>query len=248
MFKVRTSPRPAPTICSCSPLPGTLLRRPTAVNRRLPPSGPPRTVREPCLRPSAERDGLQPAPELGHLARHGHALHVCRALLPALCPRYLQSQPSRRHAACAHRARSPPLPPPPARSPPPYRVPCLRPSAASVRLQPAPGVGHLQRQEHELGVCRALLPAPRAPQSVVAALPPARWVQAALACRLPPPGPQPAPHRVPCLRPSAVRAGLQPATELGHLARHGHALHVFRALLPAPCPPNLQSLALSPAC
>ena len=51
--------------------------------------------------------------------------------------------------------------------------------------------------------------------------------------RLPPPVPQPAPHRVPCLRPSAASVRLQPASELGHLPRHGHDRHVSGALLPA---------------
>ena len=41
------------------------------------------------------------------------------------------------------------------------------------------------------------------------------------------------PHCVPCLRPSAVGDGLQPATGLEHLQRHEHAQHVLRALLPA---------------
>ena len=41
-----------------------------------------------CL-DSAESVGIQPAAELGHLPRHGQALHVCCALLPAprtVCP------------------------------------------------------------------------------------------------------------------------------------------------------------------
>ena len=63
-------------------------------------------------------------------------------------------------------------------------------------------------------------------------------------CLPPPPARSPPPHRVPCLRPSAARARLQPAPELGHLPRHGHALHVYRALLFAPRLPNLHSRAL----
>ena len=61
-----------------------------------------------------------------------------------------------------------------ARSPPPasrlearalHRVPCLRPSAARVRLQPAPVLlGHLQRHENELDVRSARLPSRRAPR------------------------------------------------------------------------------------
>ena len=52
---------------------------------------------------------------------------------------------------------------------------------------------------------------------------------------------------MPCLRPSAGRDGLQPAPELGHLRRHGHELHVYGALLPAPRPPQPAVAALSPA-
>ena len=65
-------------------------------------------------------------------------------------------------------------------------------------------------------------------------------MHAAITRRLPPPGPQPAPYRVPCLRPSAESVQVQPAPELGHLPRHGHVRHVSGALLPAPCPENLQ--------
>ena len=53
---------------------------------------------------------------------------------------------------------------------------------------------------------------------------------------LPPLGPYFAPHRMPSVRLSAVRVGVQPAAELRHLQRHNHALHVQRALLPVACP------------
>ena len=46
-----------------------------------------------------------------------------------------------------------------------------------------------------------------------------------------------APHRMPFFRLSAVRVGVQPAAELQHFQRHGHELHVLRALLPMPGPP-----------
>ena len=62
---------------------------------------------------------------------------------------------------------------------------------------------------------------------------------------LPPPGPQPASHRMPSSRLSAGRVGVQPAAELRHLQRHNHELHVLRALLPAPCP--ISAVELSPA-
>ena len=48
---------------------------------------------------------------------------------------------------------------------------------------------------------------------------------------------------MPCLRPSAARVQVQPATELGHLTRHGHEPHVSGALLPAapPLPGTLRT-------
>ena len=54
----------------------------------------------------------------------------------------------------------------------------------------------------------------------------------ALPCT-PPPACQPGhlpPHRMPSLRLSAARVGVQPAAELRHLQRHEHGLHVHRAL------------------
>ena len=48
-----------------------------------------------------------------------------------------------------------------------------------------------------------------------------------------------------CLRPSAERVQVQPAAQLGHLPRHGHGVDVWRALLPAPCPP-ISAVAPSP--
>ena len=74
----------------------------------------------------------------------------------------------------------------------------------------------------------------------------ARAPQSLAAFRLLWPAARPA-HRVPCLRPSAVRDGLQPAAQLGHVPRHGHGLHVLRALLPVPAS-QICSRALSPAC
>ena len=189
-----------------------------------------RPHRVPCLRPSAVADGLQRGHLwLGHLSRHEHARHVFRALLPEPCTPY--SAQSRRRRL-----------PPPGPQPAPHRVPCLRPSAARAALQPAAELGHLPRHEHERHVYGALLPAPHTP-ICSCALSPARCVHAALAARrLPPPGPQPAPHRVPCLRPSAARAALQPAAELGHLPRHEHEICVWGGQA-APCAltPHLQS-------
>ena len=59
----------------------------------------------PCLRPSAVCASLQPAAELGHLPRHGHALHVLRALLLPRVPRASRPQTCSRtlsHARCVH--------------------------------------------------------------------------------------------------------------------------------------------------
>jgi hypothetical protein len=159
---------------------------------------------------------------------------------PPICSRVL----SPLHAMCTPRDRPPPPPPPPAELAP-HRVPCLRPSAERVGLQPATELGHLPRHGH---VAHSSSPLPlRVPppnlHTVAPSLPSARCVHAVHARCLPPPGPQPAPHPS---RLSAGSAGLQPATELGHLRRHRHELNVSRALLPAPCPP-ICSCARSPA-
>ena len=120
------------------------------------------------MRPSAEREGLQPASELGHLSRQGHGLHVSRALPPRLagppdiCSRTFSS------ARCAHTPLARRLPPPsPQLAPHRVCVPCLRPSAGRGRLQPAPELGHLPSHEHAQlfwgahhHVWGALLPAP----------------------------------------------------------------------------------------
>ena len=49
---------------------------------------------------TAGSDGVQPAADLRHLQRHGHALHVQRALLPVTFSN-LQSSLTLLHAACA---------------------------------------------------------------------------------------------------------------------------------------------------
>eukprot|EP00964_Phaeocystis_antarctica_P026660 scaffold15022_cov48-Phaeocystis_antarctica.AAC.1 len=43
-------------------------------------------------------------------------------------------------------------------------------------------------------------------------------------------------HRIPFVRLSAGRVGVQPTAELRHLQRHDHGLHVSGALLPVHCP------------
>eukprot|EP00964_Phaeocystis_antarctica_P039806 scaffold22763_cov61-Phaeocystis_antarctica.AAC.2 len=66
--------------------------------------------------------------------------------------------------------------------------------------------------------------------------PPLHAACTAVARHLPPPGTLHFfPHRMPSVRLTAVRVGVQPAAELRHLQRHNHGLHVRRALLPEPC-------------
>ena len=114
-------------------------------------------------------------------------------------------------------------------------MPSFRLSAVRVGVQPAAELRHLQRHNHAAHVLRALLPVPcpricsralsctlRAPRSPAASRLPTRTL---------------APHRMPSVRLSAGRVSVQPAAELRHLQRHGHALHVLRALLPVPCSP-----------
>ena len=90
-----------------------------------------------------------------------------------------------------------------------------------------------RRLEHARHVCRALLPARFAPDLCSRSPLPCPLLRASRAARA-----QPAPHRVPCLRPSAARAQVQPAPELGHLPRHEHARRILGALLPAPPAPQ----------
>eukprot|EP00964_Phaeocystis_antarctica_P112781 scaffold76891_cov58-Phaeocystis_antarctica.AAC.2 len=67
--------------------------------------------------------------------------------------------------------------------------------------------------------------------------PPLHAASTAIAHHFRPPGTlHLAPNRMPSVRLSAVRDGVQPAAELRHLQRHRHAIHVLRALLPEPCP------------
>eukprot|EP00964_Phaeocystis_antarctica_P155022 scaffold123982_cov51-Phaeocystis_antarctica.AAC.1 len=73
------------------------------------------------------------------------------------------------------------------------------------------------------------------PASNLQPSPPLHAACAAVARRLPPPGAHLAPHRMPSLRPSAVRVGVQPAAELRNVQRHNHVRDVCGALLPVPC-------------
>eukprot|EP00964_Phaeocystis_antarctica_P128453 scaffold92250_cov61-Phaeocystis_antarctica.AAC.6 len=189
---------------------------------------------------SAGRVGIQPAAELRHLQRHRHVWHVLRALLPLPCSQSaVEPSPARR----VHRGR----PPPPASwytlHLAPHRMLSFRLSAASEGVQPAAELRHLQRHNHGSDVRRALhspCPAPNLQSSS----PAVHASCAAVVCSLRPPFPargSPRTPRMPSFRLSAVRVGVQPAAELRHLPRHHHVVHVRGALLPVPCPYNLQS-------
>eukprot|EP00964_Phaeocystis_antarctica_P105728 scaffold70720_cov60-Phaeocystis_antarctica.AAC.2 len=146
------------------------------------------------------------------------------------CPAFnLQSSP-RLHAAHAAVARH--LPPPGTLHLAPHRMPSVRLSAARVGVQPAAELRHLQRHRHGRHVLGALLPEPCSQSAVEPS--PARRLHRG---RPPPPATlHLAPHRMPPFLLSVERVGVQPAAELRHLQRHGHAPDVRRALLPEPCP------------
>ena len=116
----------------------------------------------------------------------------------------------------------------------PHGMPSFRPSAARVGVQPVAELRHLQRRGHEPHVLGALLPVPCS--HICNRAPPLHVACTAVARRLPPPSPHVVPHRMPSVRLSAVRVGVQPAAELRHLQRHGDELHVRGALLPVPRP------------
>eukprot|EP00964_Phaeocystis_antarctica_P062410 scaffold37392_cov69-Phaeocystis_antarctica.AAC.1 len=102
-------------------------------------------------------------------------------------------------------------------------MPAFRLSAVCLGVQPAAGLRHLQRHEHELHVRGALLPVP----CPIPAAEPSPCTPLPMHVRhLPPSGPHVVPHRMPSLRLSAVCVGVQPAAELQHLQRHGHERHV----------------------
>eukprot|EP00964_Phaeocystis_antarctica_P080567 scaffold50330_cov55-Phaeocystis_antarctica.AAC.1 len=95
MFRVRSSPCPAPNLQSSPPLHAAC----TAVARHLPPPGTLHLFphRMPSVRLSAVREGVQPAAELRHLQRHEHVLDVQRALLPEPCHQSaVEPSPARR--------------------------------------------------------------------------------------------------------------------------------------------------------
>merc|ERR1712127_536330 len=99
MFSVRSSPCPAPPICSRAPCPARCLHR--GRPPPLPPADPYTSPRRTCpsFRLLAGAVGVQPAAELRHLQRHIHERHVLRALLPVPCPQSAV-EPRALHAAC----------------------------------------------------------------------------------------------------------------------------------------------------
>eukprot|EP00964_Phaeocystis_antarctica_P008224 scaffold4429_cov36-Phaeocystis_antarctica.AAC.2 len=210
MFDVRSSPCPAPDLQS-SPF----LHAACAVVARRSPACRPAFLaphRMPFFRLSAGRVGVQPAAELRHLQRHGHALHVRRARsYPMPCP---QSAVEPFSARCLRRGR---LPPPACRPAflAPHRMPFFRLSAGRVGVQPAAELRHLQRHYHDLDVSSALLPA--CPALDLQLSPALHRLLAAPPSPAASPAYRPAyhaPHRMPFFRLSAGRVGMQPAAEL----------------------------------
>ena len=86
MFHVRSSPRPAPqSAVAPAPLHAACMPRSLAASC-LPARSPPCTPRAPSLRPSAGRENLRPAAQLGHLSCHKHGKNVSSTLLPSTSP------------------------------------------------------------------------------------------------------------------------------------------------------------------
>eukprot|EP00964_Phaeocystis_antarctica_P019074 scaffold10522_cov62-Phaeocystis_antarctica.AAC.5 len=137
----------------------------------------------------------------------------------------LQSGPPL-HTACNAVARR--LPPPSPQLAPHLLCPPFdsEDSAGRVGVQPATKPRYLQRHRHELHVLRALLPVPF--PAFLQTIPPLHAACTAVARRLPRPSRQLAPHRMPSVRLSAERVGVQPAAELRHVQRQTNGPHVLR--------------------
>ena len=177
---------------------------------------------------SAGRMGVQPAAELRHGqghgwggdALHGHALHVSGA--PRTCP-------GPRALSRTFPVHMPLAPPPPrsrllARRLAPHRMPLL-----STRQYTRAFNQPLSFDTAKVTDMGGMF--------YVRALTPAQPSAGRRACRLrrhaaPQPPPASRVARIACglLFDSAVRDGVQPAAELGHVQRHGHGRHVLRAL------------------
>ena len=245
VFNVRCSPRPrrppqylqsrtlSPARCACTP-------RSLAASR-LPARSPHRTVCPACdPRQSAYAFNQPLSWDTSGVTDMSWMFHVrCAPCAPA--PQSAVS-PSPVHAARTPRPRATSRLP--ARSPPRTVCPACDPrQLAEAFDQPLSWDTSSVTNMYQLFSVRCS-PLPR-PPICSRTLSPARCVHTA-SRRLPPPGPQPAPHRVPCLRPSAVRVRLQPAAELEHLPRQAHRQHVSRAARRPP-PPTIWSCALSSA-
>eukprot|EP00964_Phaeocystis_antarctica_P164088 scaffold141506_cov51-Phaeocystis_antarctica.AAC.2 len=208
MFYVRSSPCPAPSLQSSPPLHTAC----PAVARRLPPPSPHVVPhRMPSFRVSAVRVGVQPAAELGHLQRHDHVPDVRGALLPVPCPQSAvapcplhATRAPRSSTACRLPTRTSPRTACPPFDPRQYVTALNQP--LSFDTSSVTNMGYMFR------VRSSPCPAPNLQSSPAlhAACP-------AVACRLPPPGPHLAPYRMPSVRLSAGRVGVQPATELRYL-------------------------------
>ena len=178
MFKVRSSPCPAPNLQS-SPL---LHPACTAVARRPPTSRP-----VPCPASHAllsalgiEREGVQPAAELRHLQRHAHECHFPRALLPLPCTLLAPRSP----AASRLPARALP-----STVCPPFDS---RQAAAAFNQPLGFDTSSVTNMGHMFTVCSSPRPAPNLQTSS-----PLHPACTAVARRLPPPGPLLVPHRMP---------------------------------------------------
>ena len=138
-------------------------------------------------------------------------------------------------ARCLRRRRLPPCGLP-ARTYSP-RIVC-RPfcSAVRVSVQSAADFRYVRRHKHARHVLGTLRACP-VPSLQSSPLLHSHAACAAVAHRLPSPGPHIAPNRMPSFRISAGREGVQPATDSRHVQRQRHELDVIRALLPC-CPHN----------
>ena len=195
---------PAPQNLQSRALPSTLRAPRPAAASRLSARSSPRIVCPALLAPSAVRVHLQPAAELGHVQRHKHVRHVLRA--PLTVPKSAVP-PSHLHDACTARARSPP---PACRRHAQlaaHREPCLRPRQwASAFNQPLSWDTRRVTHMRNMFYVRCS-PRPDPASLCSRAHPPASSrtrsgaLLHAVGRRLTPPGPQLAPHRLPCLRP-----------------------------------------------
>ena len=187
---------------------------------------------------SAVRGQVQPADQLRHAPRHGHAPHVQGALRACPGSHSLELGPSRAYASLHQRRYTAPRPHTP---PGPYtssRVACTPfDSAGGVGVQPAAQLRHVQGHKHEPHVRGALRACPGPP--VLSRSPPC-------ACHLrrrhPTPSRLPrAPYlfsrRMSATFDSAEREGVQPSAQLRHVQGHKQAEHVHRVLRACPAPP-----------